>query len=76
MCREHADGLYLEVTYLCAKLAEEAIIGTFLSVIFCLLAFFPLRLMGNWACFWLVHITTMFTSISALPLSCSSARLR
>ncbi|KAK9796982.1 hypothetical protein WJX73_006588 [Symbiochloris irregularis] len=62
--REHKDGYYHSIVYLCAKMTEEVVIATFLSIIFCLLIFYPLQLMGNWACFWLVYLTTMCTSMS------------
>ena len=61
--RERNDGLYRVITYLCAKMLEELGIAMLNSLIFSNVVFWPLRLQGSWAPFWLVYFTTLSTGI-------------
>ena len=64
-CRERNDGLYLCITYLCAKLTEEILLAIVFSLVFSCLVFFPVQFLGQWVFFWLIYLTTTCIGISA-----------
>jgi len=62
--RERADGLYLPVTYLVAKMADELILATFCSIIFAAATFYAIGFQGSFALFWLVYILQLYIGIA------------
>ena len=72
--RERSDGMYRSITYLTAKMTEELVAAFASSMIFSLLVFFPLKLSGSFALFFLVYYLTTSIGIGALSLArCSTA---
>lgn len=61
--RERNDGLYRVITYLCAKIIEELGVAFVASLIFSNLVFWPLKLQGSFALFWLTYYCTLSIGI-------------
>jgi ABC-type multidrug transport system permease subunit len=53
--RERADGLYLPITYLLAKMIEELLLATSVSVINAAAGFHAIGFAGSFGIFWLVY---------------------
>ena len=71
-CRERNDGLYHAITYLSAKMLEELVLATVVSLISSLVVFYVLRLQGQWVLFFLAFLVTLSNGIGVrrmLPLS-------
>lgn len=82
-CRERSDGLYSVITYLSAKMLEELILATGVSLITSLVVFYVLSLQGQWVLFFLAFLVTLSNGIGALlaalvrlsPCWCVQSRL-
>lgn len=61
--RERNDGLYRVITYLCAKILDELMLAAVASGIFGAIVFFPVKLKGSFALFWLVYFLTLSNGI-------------
>lgn len=61
--RERNDGLYRVVTYLCAKIVEEAGVALIASIIFSNVVFWAVQLQGSFGLFWLVYFATLMVGI-------------
>ena len=62
--RERADGLYLPVTYLVAKMADELILATVCSIVFAVATFYAIDFQGSFALFWLVYVVQLYIGIA------------
>lgn len=61
--RERADGLYLPITYLLAKMLDELMIAGVMSVGVAAAAFFAIDFQGSYGLFWLVYYVTLMIGI-------------
>jgi len=62
--RERADGCYSTATYVLYKFLEEFVVAIPISLVICILQFFPLKLLGSFLAFWLIYLFTLTTGIS------------
>ena len=63
LCRERNDGCYTALTYLCAKILEEALVALVQSLVFACIVWFPLQLTGSFALFWYTYFQTTLIGI-------------
>lgn len=61
--RERNDGLYLAITYLCAKMVDELLLAIVGTLIFSCVVYFPLKLGGLWVTWWLCYLCTLSIGI-------------
>eukprot|EP00227_Mantoniella_beaufortii_P007206 CAMPEP_0197606508 /NCGR_PEP_ID=MMETSP1326-20131121/45194_1 /TAXON_ID=1155430 /ORGANISM="Genus nov. species nov., Strain RCC2288" /LENGTH=625 /DNA_ID=CAMNT_0043174433 /DNA_START=168 /DNA_END=2045 /DNA_ORIENTATION=- len=57
--RERADGLYKPITYLLAKMFDEMMLLSFVSLIIACIVFYAVDLQGSFLVFWLVYYLTL-----------------
>ncbi len=62
--RERADGLYGPGAYLLHKLGIEFAVILPISLLFAVAVWFPLRLLGSFALFWLVYLATTAVGVA------------
>ena len=62
-CRERNDGCYTALTYLSAKIIEEALVALVQSIIFACIVFFPCEFSGSFALFWYTYFQTTLIGI-------------
>ena len=76
--RERADGLYLPITYLLAKMLDELMLAGVVSVGIAAAAFWAIGLKGSFGLFWLARpaahthrptLLCVFSRDGAAPLS-------
>eukprot|EP00887_Chlorella_sp_A99_P008260 scaffold12.g8260.t1 len=63
--RERNDGLYRVGTYLASKMVEEVGLALVNSLVFSNIVFWPLKLQGQYALFWLIYLVTLSIGISS-----------
>lgn len=61
--RERADGLYLPITYLIARMLDELIINTFATACISAFVFYGIDLQGSYVCFWMAFYVAVCTGI-------------
>ena len=65
-CRERKAGWYSSGAYLAHKLLEEVGAAALTTLAFSCILYFPLRLHGTWALFWMVYFVTSTIGIGEL----------
>ena len=53
------DGLYKPMTYICAKMFDEMLMLSVVSVILAAAVFYAVQLSGSFVLFWLVYYFTL-----------------
>ena len=66
-CRERNDGCYTALTYLSAKIVEEALVALVQSIVFACIVFFPCEFTGSFALFWYTYFQTTLIGIREPP---------
>lgn len=62
-CRERADGMYHTLTYITAKLLEEALVALVGTFIFTMWIWWALEMHGSWVAFWLSQYAATVTGV-------------
>lgn len=57
--RERADGLYKPLTYICAKMFDEMLMLSVVSLVIAAVVFYAVQLSGSFLLFWLVYYFTL-----------------
>ena len=63
MCRERNDGCYTALTYLSAKVIEEALVALVQSLVFACIVYFPCEFAGSFGLFWYTYFQTTLIGI-------------
>ena len=63
MCRERNDGCYTALTYLSAKVLEEALVALVQSLVFACIVYFPCEFTGSFGLFWYTYFQTTLIGI-------------
>ena len=53
------DGLYKPLTYICAKMFDEMLMLSVVSLIIAAMVFYAVQLSGSFLLFWLVYYFTL-----------------
>ena len=73
VCRERNDGCYTALTYLSAKVIEEALVALVQSLVFACIVYFPCEFTGSFGLFWYTYFQTTLIGIREPSPSTPSA---
>lgn len=74
VCRERNDGCYTALTYLSAKVIEEALVALVQSLVFACIVYFPCEFTGSFGLFWYTYFQTTLIGICE-PSPCTPSAL-